>query len=220
MEVITIIVQTIDWTEGEIGHFDLIAKKGTYITIDWDDGHCQSVLGMGSIQHYYHDYKKRLPIRSFHILISSEVEGAIIQYSHGFIDMRTICIDVSTCTHLKILHAPWACQLKIAGCSELRELDCSNGSYEELDFSGCHQLQTLDIRHSSIRELNLTDCPNLQTLYLTCTNIFKLSLSNDSSLTKIEVDSEFENRLITSNLKFLKWLLQRNGGKIELDPMW
>ena len=52
MEKISIIVQTIDWTEGEVGHFDLIAKKGAKITIDWDDGHCQTVTGRGVLSKF------------------------------------------------------------------------------------------------------------------------------------------------------------------------
>lgn len=215
MEKISIIVQTIDWTEGEVGHFDLIARKGAKITIDWDDGHCQTVTGRGCFQNFQHDYKNRLPIRSFNISITSEEEGAIIQYSHGFIDMNTLCVDVSACLHLKILHASWINQLKIAGCYELKELDCSNGSFEELDLSGCHQLQILNARYTSIRELNLTDCPSLHTLYLSGTGIRKISLKNDAILSKIVVDSDFETRFNISCLTFLKRLLRRNGGKIE-----
>ena len=90
MERIKVLVETMDWTMGEWGHFSIIVRKNAYVTVDWGDvSPLQTIIGTGETQSVTHDYKHRLPIRQFQVVITAQEAGTILHFYRGFIDMWT-----------------------------------------------------------------------------------------------------------------------------------
>lgn len=122
MEQIVAVVETIDWTCGEIGHFDITIRKKCRAKIDWGDGYVKSIVGVGKTQHFQHSYKHRLPIRTFCVKISTTDEDAILSYCHGFIDMNRISVRVTDCKGLLELNVTRSADLEITNCPNLKDI--------------------------------------------------------------------------------------------------
>lgn len=220
MERIKVRVETIDWTMGEWGHFDIIVRKNAYVTVDWGDGSpLQTIIGTGERQSPDHDYKSRLPIRQFEVVITSQEDGTILHYYNGFIDMWTLSVNASECPLLPSLGASWACQVNVKGCYGLTKLECGGENIEELDLTGCCNLETLNLFGAmKLRTLNLTPCPKLQSLECGCCfALTQITLSRDSRLQTLITNSaeDLEKRIRPAELRFIKQILHKNGGNIE-----
>lgn len=220
MERIKVRVETIDWTMGEWGHFDIIVRKNAYVTVDWGDGSpLQTIIGTGERQSPDHDYKSRLPIRQFEVVITSQEDGTILHYYNGFIDMWTLSVNASECPLLPSLGASWACQVNVKGCYGLTKLECGGENIEELDLTGCCNLEVLNIRGAmKLKTLNLTLCPKLRSLECGCCfALTRITLSRDSRLQTLITNSaeDLEKRIRPAELRFIKQILHKNGGNIE-----
>lgn len=220
MERIKIRVETMDWTMGEWGHFDIIVRKNAYVTVDWGDGSpLQTIIGTGERQAPDHDYKHRLPIRQFEVIITAQEECTILHFYLGFIDMWTLSVDASECPRLPSLGASYACQVNVKGCYGLTEFECGGENIEELDLTGCCNLEVLNIRGAQkLKTLNLTPCPKLRSLECEgCFALTRITLSRDSRLQTLITNSaeDLEKRIRPAELCFIKQILQKNGGDIE-----
>lgn len=216
MEQIITKVETMDWTMGETGHFSLTLKPGSYVEIDWGDGHKQRVTGTGESQQFQYSYGKRLPIRAYTVTIMSEEDNAIMEYCHGFIDMQTLAIDASGCPGLLRLDAGSTYELNISGCHRLEELDCRNGNIKELDLSGCTNLARLVVAGSKLKTLNIVPCERLHTLDCTCCyELRNIRWSNCVQLRKVIADRDLQTQLRPKVFNLLQDVLEKNGGNIE-----
>lgn len=220
MERIKVLVETMDWMMGEWGHFDIIVRKNAYVTVDWGDGSpLQTMIGTGAGQSIDHDYKHRLPIRQFEVVITAQEDGTILHYYHGFIDMWTLSVDISECPRLQNLYASWACQVNVNGCYGLTDLECGGENIEELDLTGCCNLEVLNIRGAmKLKAINLTPCPKLQSLECGCCfALTRIAISRDSRLqTLITMSAEdLEKCIRPAELRFIKQILHQNGGGIQ-----
>lgn len=220
MERIKVRVETIDWTMGEWGHFDITVRKNAYVTVDWGDGSpLQTIIGTGERQDPDHDYKHRLPIRQFEVVITAQEDGTILHYYNGFIDMWTLSVDASECPLLPSLGASWACQVNVKGCYGLTELECGGENIEEIDLTGCSNLEVLNLRGASkLKAINLTPCPKLRSLECGCCfALTRITLSRDSRLQTLITNSaeDLEKRIRPAELQFIKQILHKNGGNIE-----
>ncbi len=84
MERIKVLVETMDWMMGELGHSSIIVRKNAYVTVDWGDGSpLQTIIGTGERQDPDRDYKHRLPIRQFEVVITAQEEGTILHIYLG-----------------------------------------------------------------------------------------------------------------------------------------
>lgn len=209
-----------DWTMGEWGHFSIIVRKNAYITVDWGDGSpLQSIIGTGETQSITHDYKHRIAMRQFEVVITAQEEGTILHFYRGFIDMRTLSVDVSECPQLPSLYAVWACKVNVKGCYGLTKLDCGGENIEEIDLAGCCNLEVLSLQWAKkLKTLNLTHCPKLRILYCSdCSDLTRITLSRDSRLQTIYTDvfsPGLQQRLRLAELRFIQQILQKNGGEI------
>lgn len=220
MERIKVRVETMDWTMGEWGHFSIIVRKNAYVTVDWGDGSpLQTIIGTGESQSIDHDYKHRIAMRQFEVVITAQEEGTILHFYRGFIDMRTLSVDASECPQLPSLYAAWACKVNVRGCYGLTKLDCGGENIEEIDLTGCCNLEVLYLRWAKkIKTLNLTPCPKLRILDCSyCYDLTRITLSKDSRLQTIYTDvfsSGLQQRLRPAELRFIQQILQKNGGEI------
>lgn len=209
-----------DWTMGEWGHFSIIVRKNAYVTVDWGDGSpLQTIIGTGESQSIDHDYKHRIAMRQFEVVISAQDEGTILHFYRGFIDMRTLSVDASECPQLPSLYAAWACKVNVKGCYRLTKLDCGGENIKEIDLTGCCNLEVLSLRWAQkLKTLNLTPCPKLRILYCNCcSDLTRITLSRDSRLQTIYTDvfsPGLRQRLRPAELRFIQQILQKNGGEI------
>lgn len=209
-----------DWTMGEWGHFSIIVRKNAYVTVDWGDGSpLQTIIGTGETQSITHDYKHRIAMRQFEVVITAQEEGTILHFYRGFIDMRTLSVDVSECPQLPSLYAAWACKVNVKGCYGLTKLDCGGENIEEIDLAGCCNLEVLSLQWAKkLKTLNLTHCPKLRILYCSdCSDLTRITLSRDSRLQTIYTDvfsPGLQQRLRPAELRFIQQILQKNGGEI------
>lgn len=220
MERIKVRVETIDWLFGELGHFSIIVRKNAYVTVDWGDGSpLQTIIGTGERQAPDHDYKHRLPIRQFEVVITAQEDGTILHFYLGFIDMWTLSVDASECPQLPSLGASWACKVNVKGCYGLTEFECGGENIEELDLTGCCNLEVLNIRGAmKLKTLNLTPCPKLRSLECECCfALTRITLSRDCKLqTLIANSAEYlEERIRPAELRFIRQILHQNGGDIK-----
>lgn len=217
MESIAIVVETVDWTMGENGHFVLAVREGSRALIEWGDGHCQTVTGTGEEQRFEHDYKRRLPIRSFHVSVTAEEEGSILSYSHGFIDMRTLSVSVKGCTAMRKVNVSRAGTADIQSCPCLESAECGGDAVKSVSVRDCGRLEKLALRFTKLKALDLTPCPSVRELDCTgCHGLEKISLGNGSRLTRVILEPEVAGRLSPSSLRFIESVTERNGGGIEL----
>lgn len=220
MERIKVRVETMDWTMGEWGHFSIIVRKNAYVTVDWGDGSpLQTIIGTGESQSIDHDYKHRIAMRQFEVVISAQEAGTILHFYRGFIDMWTLSVDASECPQLPSLYAAWACKVNVKGCYGLTKLDCGGENIEEIDLTGCCNLEVLYLRWAKkIKTLNLTPCPKLRILDCSyCYDLTRITLSRDSRLQTIYTDvfsPGLQQRLRPAELRFIQQILQKNGGEI------
>ncbi len=209
-----------DWTMGEWGHFSIIVRKNAYVTVDWGDGSpLQTIIGTGESQSIDHDYKHRIAMRQFEVVISAQEAGTILHFYRGFIDMWTLSVDASECPQLPSLYAAWACKVNVKGCYGLTKLDCGGENIEEIDLTGCCNLEVLYLRWAKkIKTLNLTPCPKLRILDCSyCYDLTRITLSRDSRLQTIYTDvfsPGLQQRLRPAELRFIQQILQKNGGEI------
>ena len=180
-----------DWTMGEWGHFSIIVRKNAYVTVDWGDmSPLQTIIGTGETQSVTHDYKHRVAMRQFEVVITAQEAGTILHFYRGFIDMWTLSVDASECPQLPSLYAAWACKVNVKGCYGLTKLDCGGENIEEIDLTGCCNLEVLYLRWAKkIKTLNLTPCPKLRILDCSyCYDLTRITLSRDSRLQTIYTD--------------------------------
>lgn len=220
MERIKVRVETMDWTMGEWGHFSIIVRKNAYVTVDWGDmSPLQTIIGTGETQSVTHDYKHRIAMRQFEVVITAQEAGTILHFYRGFIDMWTLSVDASECPQLPSLYAAWACKVNVKGCYGLTKLDCGGENIEEIDLTGCCNLEVLYLRWAKkIKTLNLTPCPKLRILDCSyCYDLTRITLSRDSRLQTIYTDvfsPGLQQRLRPAELRFIQQILQKNGGEI------
>lgn len=209
-----------DWTMGEWGHFSIIVRKNAYVTVDWGDvSPLQTIIGTGETQSVTHDYKHRIAMRQFEVVITAQDEGTILHFYRGFIDTRTLSVDASECPQLPSLYAAWACKVNVKGCYGLTKLDCGGENIKEIDLTGCCNLEVLSLRWAQkLKMLNLTPCPKLRILYCNCcSDLTRITLSRDSRLQTIYTDVFFpclQQRIRPAELRFIQQILQKNGGEI------
>lgn len=217
MEQIVLRVETIDWTEGEHGHFRLTIREGCRVVIDWGDGHNEKIRGRGESCSFSHDYKSALPIRPFVVTITAEENGAIEEYEHGFIDMNTFYIDISGCPGLKRLDACGTNLLNIGKDNALEELTASMGT---LNLEYCTHLKMLDISDSKIRALDIRCCEELRVINMFRSPVSKILWRNTTLLQKIVTDNALPLRMKPRMIERLEKPLERNNGKIEYYDFW
>lgn len=215
MEQIKLRVETIDWTEGEHGHFAITIRKGCTVEVDWGDGCHKTIVGIGDSQYVEHSYKNCLPIRSFIVSITSKQKDAIISYYHGFIDMWTYMVDVSACPGLIDLDASWTCEINLLGCLNLKTLTCTGDNMPAIDLKDCTNLEYLDISfNDKIKSINMTACNELHTLECrSCRNLKRISWSNRCKLRNIIADTDFMEQLMPKIRLQLALLLTKNGDR-------
>ena len=211
-------MQCLNWMCGEVAYFDLLLAEDAVVRVDWGDGHCNMVKYKGSdwqrVNHYYSD-KARKAEQCFDVILEAEAQGQIIGLRNWSIDMKTKAIDLRVCPALEYLTAEHMESLDLSRCPNLKELDVSEWKMPEIDLKANSSLERLICSYSDIKRLRLSKCINLTELECKCCdNLTSIGISNDSRLTRIEMDADIAIRDI--EMHFIREAIERNGGEIIL----
>ena len=217
-DIIIITVKALDWTMGEFSDFDLLFPEGTYVRVDWDDGHVSHVRGRKdwvNVRHEYSQYHKKNET-TFHVRIESESPGQITGFRNWSIDMQNISIDLSQCKMLETLTAEFMSHLDVSANIHLKKLDI-NGYYgQSIDLSSNIELETLYCHCADLTRLNLHKCESLKKVVCFCCQKLKLvSISNHSALERLEYDEW--TPISEKSMGFIRTIIEINGGEIVRD---
>ena len=107
-------------------------------------------------------------------------------------DNKLTSLDVRGLNDLEELNCngnPDLSNIKIQGCSNLYELDCSVCKLKKLDLSGFSNLTTLYCQKNPLSELTLSGCERLSYLYVSNTEITSLDLRQYNRLSRLVCSS-------------------------------
>lgn len=221
MDRMTIDIETVDWSYGYYGNFDILLSEDTILTVDWGDGKCEKLSVRDGqwlrLSHSYpiKDYRMELPYR---ICIESE-RGYVVGFSEALTEFSVKRLDVSACPRLSMLRVSSCdlCALDLSGNKKLKILEIENFSGTELNLSNNPDLEYLDCRNSKIQTLDIRKCERL--VYLNCafcTDLQKISMGNRSNLHDVCLDGV---NLMEKSALFLCRKVHENGGNVVYDMM-
>ncbi|MCF0220434.1 MAG: hypothetical protein HUK14_11695 [Muribaculaceae bacterium] len=216
---ITIYMQCIDWTCGEVAYFDIMLAKDASVRMDWGDNHCDTVMinaeKWQSMEHSYSE-KARRSCEKFVISIEAEGYGQIIGLRNWSIDMHTDDIDLTQCPNLQYLTAEFMDNLNLTLIPQLKELYIKGCTMREIDLSSNTELEKIECPCSEFKVLNFSSCKNLKEVECWCCfSLTNIGVSNDSNLKRIILD---RNTPITeTSMRYLREVIERNEGEIILN---
>lgn len=212
--LISISVETKEWTEGNNAWFDLHLAPGASVTIYWGDGTYSScgqyhAGGWCRVERRYNCEGK---VRPFQIEIFSEDETGLIGIVDGTWEMTTNSVIVENAPGLLNMRYHIVNSFDLSGCPNLEEFDCESYQQEMINLDAVSSLRKLRCCFSQLRLLDLTHLPNLQDLDVSgCNNLKKIKVGNNSNLKNLSIKNI---ELDTHSEKWLRKIVEANKGEI------
>lgn len=214
MEIITIIIRPIDWTEGNLYGLRLrISGENPEAHIGWGNGQVESFYG-NEIE-VYHSYPRN-KYRQF------KVEVTVISGDIEFIDPCGGDCDIE---RIDFSGAPSIKEISVENCGDiildnpkLEELTVRLYGGSNFDFSKCPNLRYLYFESGiGMKEINLSGCHKLERLEIDGSRqnpeLSKLIIANDAPLKCVRLTSV---NLSKRSLQFIKSIIDRNKGDLKI----
>ena len=130
----------------------------------------------------------------------------------GTVDLsqNTKLVDIS-------VGGPDMTSLIISGCTELRELYCSNSGLSSLDVTANRKLEYLICSNTSVNSLNLANNTHLEGLYCDNTPISTITLTGNHALKVLSMDNTNISKLDLSGNPLLERLYCSHTNLLNLD---
>ena len=214
--LLSISVETKDWTEGNHAWFEAKLKPNSIIEISWGDGKKSTMKTYDTtkwcrVSHYYEKSKGKKD--SYTITFDGEDTGSLEGLVDGTWEMTVNKVDLINCPGLKYLQYTQLPNTDFGHLPKIETLVINEYYGSNLDFQGMNNLKKLLCRSSKgIKNLDLTKNDNLEELDISFSSITHVKVSNNSKLRIVA------NDYTEINPKSLEWLqktVERNGGQIQ-----
>ena len=214
--LITIRVETKDWTEGNHAWFDAKLKANSIIEIEWGDGK-KSVMKTFEeckwcrVAHYYEKSKGKKD--RYVITFKSYDPSALFALVDGTWEMTVENLKLVNCpglTHLQYTQLP---DTDFSNAPNISIMEITDYSGTNLNISSLKSLKKLICRSSnSFSTLDLTSNNSLEELDISFNSVRNIKVSNNS---KLKIVSNQCTRINPKSLEWLQKTVERNGGQIQ-----
>lgn len=218
--LLSISVETKDWTEGNHAWFDAKLKPNSIIEISWGDGKKSTMKTCDTakwcrVAHYYEKSKGQKD--SYTITFEGENPSSLEGLIDGTWEMTVNKVDLINCPGLKYLQYTQLPDTNFSNAPNIEILDINDYYGAKLDTSCLLNLKKLICRGSShISTLDLTQNNELVELDVSFCKVRNIKVSN---LSKLRIVSNQCTEIITKSLEWLEKTIERNGGQIQEDPL-
>lgn len=218
--LLSISVETKDWTEGNHAWFDAKLKPNSIIEISWGDGKKSIMKTYDTtkwcrVAHYYEKSKGQKD--SYTITFEGEDPSTLEGLVDGTWEMTVIKVDLINCPSLKYLQYTQLPDTNFSNAPNIEILDINDYYGAKLDTSCLLNLKKLICRRSShISTLDLTQNNELEELDVSFCKVRNIKVSN---LSKLRIVSNQSTEIIPKSLEWLQKTVERNGGKIQEDRL-
>lgn len=216
--ILTIAVETKDWTEGNHAWFDAKLKPNSIIEISWGDGKKSIMQTFNEsrwcrVAHYYEKSKGKED--RYNISLKSSDPSALLALVDGTWEMTVKKMNFINCPELKYLQYTQLPDTNFSNAPNIEILDINDYYGAKLDTSCLLNLKKLICRKSShISTLDLTQNNELEELDVSFCKVRNIKVSN---LSKLRIVSNQCTEIIPKSLEWLQKTVERNGGQIQED---
>ena len=214
--LLTIRVETKNWTEGNHAWFDAKLKANSIIEIEWGDGKKSTMQTYNEsswcrVAHYYE--KSEGKEDRYSISFIGEDPLALLAFVDGTWEMTVENVNFINCPALKYLHYTQLPETDFSNIPNIETLVINEYEGSNLSLIGLKDLNKLLCRSSkNLKILDLTKNDNVEELDISFSAIKNIKVSNNSKLRIVATD------YTETNPKSLEWLqktVERNGGQIQ-----
>ena len=216
--LLTVSINTLEWTEGNHSWFDAKLKPNSTIYVSWGDGktstmHTNDKGGWCRVAHYYAGCEgKRHP---FLITFESEDSSALEGLVDGTWETEVERLSIVDCPALNYLQYVQLPTTDFSGAPNIQTLVVTEYYGNVLDISCLPGLKKLICRSSKINNLDLTRNNELEELDVSyCQRLKKISVSNDS---RLRIVANEYTEIDPKSLEWLQKTVTRNGGRIQKE---
>ena len=215
--LLSISIETKDWTEGNHAWFDAKLKPNSIIEISWGDGKKSTMKTYDTtkwcrVAHYYDKSKGEKD--SYTITFEGEEPASLEGLIDGTWEMTVEKVNFINCPGLTYLQYTQLPETDFSNAPNISTLIIENYYGSQVDLSCLKGLRKLICRDSErLITLDLTKNDNLEELDFSASYISKIKVSNNSKL-KIVANGTY-TRIDANSLKWLQMTVDRNGGHIQ-----
>lgn len=216
--IITIAVETKDWTEGNHAWFDAKLKPNSIIEISWGDGKKSTMKTYDRtkwcrVAHYYEKSKGKKD--SYTITFEGENSNSLEGLVDGTWEMTVEKVNFINCPGLTYLQYTQLPETNLANIPNIETLVINEYYGSRINLSSLKSLRKLICRGSKrLMTLDLTKNDNLEELDISFSSITNIKVSNNSNLRLVANDTT------EINPKSLEWIhktVERNVGRIQKE---
>lgn len=216
--LLTIAINTLEWTEGNHAWFDAKLKANSTIEVVWGDGKTSVMQtsnkgGWCRVSHYYaaSEGKSHPFLITFQSEDPSALEGLVDGTWETEVEKLTI-VDCPALNYLQYVQLPTT---DFSGAPNIQTLVVTEYYPNVLDISCLPKLKKLICRSSEIKNLDLTHNNELEELDVSyCRRLKKIFVSNAS---KLRIVANEYTEIDPKSLEWLKKTVTKNGGRIQKE---
>ena len=216
--LLTISINTLEWTEGNHSWFDAKLKPNSTIYVSWGDGKTSTMRthdkgGWCRIAHYYAGSEgKEYP---YLITFESDDPYALEGLVDGTWENEVEKVAIIDCPGLTYLHYVQLPKTDFSGAPNIQTLVVTEYYANVLDISCLSKIKKLICRSSETKNLDLTHNNELEELDVSyCQWLRKVSVSNES---RLRIVSNDRTEIDSKSLEWLQKTVTRNGGQIQKE---
>lgn len=216
--LLTIAINTLEWTEGNHAWFDAKLKANSMIEVSWGDGKTSIMQTYDKeswcrVSHYYAGSEGKS--HSFLITLQSEDPSALEGFVDGTWETEVEKLTIVDCPALKFLQYVQLPTTDFSRAPNIQTLVVTEYYANVLDISCLPNLKKLICRSSEIKNLDLTHNNELEELDVSyCQWLKKVSVSNAS---RLRIVSNDRTEIDPNSLEWLQKTVTRNGGQIQKE---
>ena len=216
--LLTIAINTLEWTEGNHAWFDAKLKANSIIEVSWGDGKTSIMQtsdkgGWCRVSHYYAGSEGKS--HPFLITFQSEDPSALEGLVDGTWETEVEKLTIVDCPALNYLQYVQLPTTDFSRAPNIHTLVVTEYYPNVLDISCLPKLKKLICRSSKIKNLDLTHNNELEELDVShCRRLRKVSVSNES---RLRIVSNDRTEIDSKSLEWLEKTVTRNGGRIQKE---
>ena len=216
--LLTIAINTLEWTEGNHAWFDAILKANSMIEVSWGDGKTSIMRtsdkgGWCRVSHYYAGSKGKS--HPFLITFQSEDPSALEGLVDGTWETEVEKLTIVDCPALNYLHYVQLPTTDFSRAPNIQTMVVTEYYANVLDISCLSKLRKLICRSSEMKNLDLTHNNELEELDISnCRWLKKISVSNAS---RLRILANEYTEIEPKSLEWLEKTVIRNGGRIQKE---